>query len=64
MIILGAYSNSHVNDKQEFMSGINAVPEELLVKISAAVADVGYITETNVTDCEQKNIIPIISISR
>jgi len=32
MIILGVYSNSHVNDKQEFMPAINAVPEELLVK--------------------------------
>jgi transposase len=64
MVILGAYSNSHVNDKQEFMPAINAVSEELLVKISTAVADAGYFSETNVTDCEQKNIIPIISISR
>ena len=64
MIILGAYSNSHVNDKQEFMPAINAVPEELLVKISTAVADAGYFSESNVNDCEQKKIIPIISISR
>jgi len=64
MIILGAYSNSHVNDKQEFIPAIDAVPEELLEKISTAIADAGYFSETNVTDCGQKNIIPIISISR
>ena len=64
MIILGAYSNSHVNDKQEFIPAIDAVPEELLEKISTAIADAGYFSEKNITDCEQRNITPIISISR
>ena len=64
MIILGAYSNSHVNDKQKFIPAIDAVPEELLVKISTAIADAGYFSENNITDCEQRNITPIISISR
>jgi len=64
MIILGAYSNSHVNDKQEFIPAIDAVPEELLEKISTAIADAGYFSENNITDCEQRNITPIISISR
>jgi len=64
MIILGAYSNSHVNDKQEFIPAIDAVPEELLEKTSTAIADAGYFSENNITDCEQRNITPIISISR
>lgn len=64
MVIVGAYSNSHANDKQEFIPAIESVPEELSGEISAAVADTGYFSENNITDCEQKNISPIISTSR
>lgn len=64
MIIVGAYCNSHANDKQEFIPAIESVPEELTGEISAAVADTGYFSENNITDCEQKNISPIISTSR
>ena len=64
MIIVGAYSNSHANDKQEFIPAIESVPEELSGEISAAVADTGYFSENKITDCEQKNISPIISTSR
>ncbi|MHB9143593.1 MAG: IS1182 family transposase [Paludibacter sp.] len=64
MIIVGAYSNSHANDKQEFIPAIESVPEALSGEISAAVADTGYFSENNIARCEQKNISPIISTSR
>jgi transposase len=64
MVIVGAYSNSHANDKQEFIPAIESVPEEFSGSISTAVADTGYFSENNITDCEQKNISPIISTSR
>ena len=64
MIIVGAYSNSHANDKQEFIPAIESVPEELLGEISTAVADTGYFSENNIAGCEHRNISPIISTSR
>ncbi len=64
MVIVGAYSNSHANDKQEFIPAIESVPEALSGEISVAVADTGYFSENNITGCEQKNISPIISSSR
>src|SRR5665647_964930 len=64
MVIVGAYSNTHVNDKQEFIPTIESVPEGLSGEISAAVADTGYFSENNIADCEQKNISPIICTSR
>jgi transposase len=64
MVIVGAYSNSHVNDKQEFIPAIESVPEELSSEISAAVADAGYFSENNIAECEHKDILPIISTSR
>lgn len=64
MIIVGAYSNSHGNDKQEFIPSIKSIPNELLEKISTAVADTGYFSEKNITDCEQENITPLISTAR
>jgi transposase len=64
MIIVGAYSNSHANDKQEFIPAIESVPEALSGEISAAIADTGYFSENNIAECEQKNISPIISTSR
>lgn len=64
MIIVGAYSNSHGNDKQEFIPTIESVPEELSSEISAAVADTGYFSENNIADCKKKSIKPIISTAR
>lgn len=64
MIIVGAYSNSHANDKQEFIPSIKSIPNELLEGISTAVADTGYFSEKNITDCEQENITPLISTAR
>lgn len=56
-----ADSNSHANDKQEFIPTIESVPEELSGEISTAVADTGYFSENNIADCEQMKIEPIIS---
>ena len=63
MIIVGAYSNAHGNDKQEFIPTINAVPDEL-GEISSAVADTGYFSEKNINDCQSEGIDPIISTAR
>ena len=64
MIIVGAYSNSHGNDKQEFIPTIESVPDELSKDISTAVADTGYFSEKNIADCKLKSIEPIISTAR
>ena len=64
MIIVGAYSNSHCNDKQEFIPTIESVPEELSSEISTAVADTGYFSENNIADCKKRSIEAIISTAR
>lgn len=64
MVIVGAHSNSHANDKQEFIAAIGSVPEELSGEVSTAVADTGYFSENNIARCEQMKIEPIISTSR
>ncbi len=63
MLIIGAYCNAHVNDKQEFIPAIEAVPDEL-GEIENAVADTGYFSEKNISDCEQKGIRALISTAR
>ena len=64
MVVVGAYSNSHANDKQEFIPAIESVPEGLSGEITAAVADTGYFSEKNIDHCEQMKIEPIVSTSR
>ncbi len=63
MVIVGAYCNAHVNDKQEFIPTIDSVPPEL-GKISAAVADTGYFSEDNITNSQGRGIMPILSTAR
>ncbi len=63
MLIVGAYCNAHANDKQEFIPTIDAVPQELGT-ITNAVADTGYFSETNIDQCQDKDINPIISVAR
>lgn len=64
MIIVGVYSNSHCNDKQELTPTIESVPEALSLKISTADADTGYFSENNIADCGEKGIEAIISTAR
>ena len=63
MLIVGNYANAHHNDKQEFLPTIDAIPEELKTHITSAVADTGYHSEANITNCPE-NITPIIAKSR
>lgn len=64
MVIVGAYSNPHANDKQEFIPAIESVPKELSGEITNAVADTGYFSEKNIDDCAQMKNEPIISTAR
>jgi flagellar biosynthesis GTPase FlhF len=63
MIIVGAYSNAHSNDTQEFIPAIDSIPTEL-GKASTASSDAGYLSEQNILDCERRRITPIISTAR
>jgi len=63
MIIVGAYCNAHVNDKQEFIPAIDSVSSDL-GEISAAVADTGYFSEDNITGSKDRGVMPIISTAR
>jgi len=63
MIIVGAYSNAHANDKQEFIPTIDSVPKEL-GEISVAVADTGYFSEDNISKSQDREVTPIISTAR
>jgi len=63
MLIVGAYSNAHANDKQEFIPAIDSVDPELGT-IKTATADSGYYSERNVSVVKEQNIEPIIAIAR
>lgn len=56
MIIVGAYSNAHGNDKQEFIPTIESVPAELSTEISTAMADTGYFSETTLPIANKKTL--------
>ena len=63
MLIVGAYSNAHVNDKQEFIPAVASVDPELGT-IKTATADGGYFSENNVLKVQEQRIEPIIATSR
>jgi hypothetical protein len=63
MVVVGAYCNAHCNDKQEFIPTIESVVQGLGLTTNA-VADTGYFSEKNITECEKKGIRPIISTAR
>lgn len=63
MLIVGACSSSHANDREEFTPAVGSVPPELGI-ITAAVADTGYFSENNVTKVQQQEIVPFIATSR
>ena len=63
MIVVGAYSNAHGNDKKEFIPIIEAVPKNLGT-ITSAVADTGYFSETNISQCNKMLVTPLISTAR
>ncbi len=63
MVIVGAYSNAHANDKEEFIPSVASVFAELGT-IKTATADSGYFSEKNVSVVTQQNIEPIIAVAR
>ena len=63
MLIVGTYSNTHANDKEEFIPAVASVDPELGV-ITTAVADGGYFSENNVLKVQVQGIEPIIATSR
>lgn len=63
MLIVGAYSNAHVNDKQEFIPAVGSVDPELGA-IKTATADGGYFSENNVLKVQEQRIEPLIATSR
>jgi hypothetical protein len=63
MLVVGAHSNAHVNDKQEFIPAVASVDPELGV-IKTATADGGYFSGNNVLKIQGQGIEPIIATSR
>jgi hypothetical protein len=63
MLIVGAYSNAHANDNQEFIPAVASVdPQPGTIK--TATADGGYFSENNVLKVQEQRIEPIIATSR
>ena len=63
MIIVGNYVNANCNDKKEFLTAVESIPDELKADITNAVADTGYFSKQNIEECP-KNITPIIARSK
>ena len=65
-LIVSAHETQHPNDKQELeptLENLAALPEELGTA-TELIADSGYLSETNVTACENKGITPYIAVDR
>lgn len=65
-LIVSAHITQQPNDKQELkptLENLDALPDEL-GKVSDLLADSGYFSEANVTDCEEQGITPYIAVSR
>jgi transposase len=63
MIIIGNYSNSHCNDKKEFLPMLGSFPDDFKPEITTAVADTGYYSDFNIKNCPE-TIKPIIAKSK
>jgi hypothetical protein len=63
MLIVGTYSNTHANDKEEFIPAVASVDPEPGI-ITTAVADGGYFSENNVLKVQGQGIEPIVATSR
>jgi transposase len=63
MIIIGNYSNSHCNDKKEFLPMLGSFPDDFKPEINTAVADTGYYSDFNIKNCPE-TIKPIIAKSK
>jgi transposase len=66
MLIITTHVTQETNDKQQMspaLEALAALPEQL-GKVNTIIADCGYYSETNVKDCEAKEIVPYIAIDR
>src|SRR5208337_2789632 len=66
MLIVSTHVTQQPNDKQQIKPALEALAElpEQLGEVKTVIADSGYYSETNVKDCEAKNIVPYIAIDR
>ena len=66
MLIITTHVTQETNDKQQMSPALEtlaALPGQL-GKVDTIIADCGYYSETNVKDCEAKEIVPYIAIDR
>ena len=66
LLIVTSNVSQQTNDKQEIepaLTELAALPEAL-GKVDALLADTGYFSETNVTQCERHKITPYIAFGR
>jgi transposase len=66
MLIITTHVTQETNDKQQMspaLEALVALPEQF-GKVDTIIADCGYYSETNVKDCEAKEIVPYIAIDR
>jgi transposase len=64
MLIITTHVTQETNDKQQMspaLEALAALPGQL-GKVDTIIADCGYYSETNVKDCEAKEIVPYIAI--
>ncbi|OPX97060.1 MAG: Transposase DDE domain protein [Syntrophorhabdus sp. PtaB.Bin006] len=66
MLIIAGHVSQHTNDKKELkpvLDSMEAFPKDL-GSVDALLADSGYFSEANVTNCEEQNITPYIAPNR
>ena len=66
MLIITTHVTQETNDKQQMspaLEALAALPGQL-GKVNTIIADCGYYSETNVKECEAKEIVPYIAIDR
>jgi transposase len=66
MVIIASHVSQQPNDKQQLKPALEALSSlpKGLGKVNAVIADSGYYSETNVKDCEDKEVVPYIAIDR
>jgi transposase len=66
MMIIASHVSQQPNDKQQLKPALEALSSlpKGLGKVNAVIADSGYYSETNVKDCEDKEVVPYIAIDR
>ena len=63
MLVVGQQLNNHANDFNELLPTLDAVPREL-GPVENVMADNGYLTESNIKGCDDRDIKSYISLGR